>query len=55
MKKTLKHQTTNQEPRSTTKKYIERIIETEEAEKEIVEYMKRSCDEQDDNGERSHD
>lgn len=44
MKKTLKHQVTNQEPRSTTKKYIERLAETQEAEKEIIEYMKRCND-----------
>lgn len=45
MKKTLKTQTNNQEMHSTKKKYIERIAEAKEAEREIKDYQKQqdSC------------
>ena len=38
MKKTYRYQTNNSETRPTTKKYIERIYETKEAEQEIKQY-----------------
>jgi len=43
MKKVLKHQLTNEEPKSTTKKYIKRVYETKEAEEEIVQYTIERC------------
>lgn len=42
MKKVLKRQLTNLEPRPTSKKYIKRVYEQQEAEQEIKEYENRT-------------
>lgn len=38
MKKTSQYNTTNSEPKSTSKKYIKRVYETKEAEEAIKQY-----------------
>ena len=43
MKKTTQYNTTNSEPKATSKKYIKRVYETKEAQEEIEQFKSERC------------